>query len=952
MGYSPDSRNVPPPQRPGYRPPGQPPASPSNPQPRTGKRRPWGAWVLKAAFVAVALSVIVFFVTIAAGVVGYVAIANDLPSPAELQERRTAFVSSKIYSHEGRLLYEVMDPEGGRRTYVPLGEMSEHVINATVATEDRDFWAHPGFDPVAMIRAIYYVVTEGEIVAGASTIPQQLARMVLLPEQRFERSANRKIKEIILAAELTRAYSKEAILETYLNELNYGNRAYGIQAAAETYFRTDATDLNLAQASFLAGLPQLPATYDPFGGGLELALTRQETVLRLMVVDGHITAAQAEEAAATMRAHEFRAPQSDLGIAPHFVVYVQRVVEELYGPEALYRGAGLRIYTTLDVGLQTLAQQAVQQGVANLRDRGATNSALVAVEPATGHIVAMVGSVDFYDEAIHGQVNVALRCRQPGSSIKPLTYVAAFERGWTPATLFWDVRTEFPDGANPPYVPVNYDRRYRGPVLLRDALANSYNVPAVAALHFLGVDGLLEMASRLGVHSLTHPHELCPEYPHDQRPSYGLALTLGGGEAKLLEMTGAFAAFGNDGVLMSSSPILRIEDSRGKVLLDNSEPTGRQVLSPEHAYLITDVLADDQARCAAFGCPNSLELSRPAAAKSGTTDDYRDAWTIGYTPQLAAGVWVGNSDNSPMAQVPGTVGAGPIWQAFMESAHTDLPALRFPRPSGIVTQEVCADSGARPTGHCPDRKVELFARGQPPLDESHDWYQLLQVDAFTGLRANEFCPDHIVEELMLDIRDGRGREWVASNRERFAGLPLAPLEECGEGTIQPDVRITDPAVGAVVHGVVPLYGTVQLPNFDRYEVQYGIGDDPQGWGWVSGPHVAQVRNDLLSHWDTNHLAPGVFTLRIRAFDTQQHAVEARVQVEVVGPPETPTPTPSPTPEVTPTSTPTPTPEEVETPTPTATPVADSTPPVEISPTPSPSPDPVETPEPTPTPAPP
>ena len=945
MGYYRDSRHVPPPQRAGYRPPGQPPAPPNKLQPGTGKRPAWGPLVLKAAFVAVALLVILFFVTIAAGVVGYVAIANELPSPAELQERRTAFVSSKIYSHDGALLYEAIDPHGGRRTYVPLEEMSEHVINATVATEDRDFWAHPGFDPVAMVRAIYYVLTEGEIVAGASTIPQQLARMVLLPEQRFERSANRKIKEIILAAELTRAYSKEIILETYLNELNYGNRAYGIQAAAETYFRTDATDLTLAQASFLAGLPQLPATYDPFKGGLELALARHETVLRLMVGDGHITAVQAEEAAATMRAYEFRAPPSDLGMAPHFVVYVQRVVEELYGPEALYRGAGLRIYTTLDVELQKLAQQAVQEGVANLRDRHATNGSLVAVEPATGHIVAMVGSADFYDEAIDGQVNVALRCRQPGSSIKPLTYVAAFERGWTPATLFWDLRTEFPDGANPPYVPVNYDRKYRGPVLLRDALANSYNVPAVAALQFLGVDGLLEMASRLGVHSLSRPHELCPEYPHDQPPAYGLALTLGGGEVKLLEMTGAFAAFGNDGVLMPSSPILRIEDSRGKVLLDNSVPTGRQVLSPEHAYLITDVLADDQARCAAFRCPNVLELSRPAAAKSGTTDDYRDAWTLGYTPQLAAGVWVGNADNSAMTQVPGTVGAGPIWQAFMEAAHANLPVLRFPRPSGIVTQEICAGSGARPTSHCPDRKVDVFARGQPPLDESHDWYQMLKVDAFTGLRANEFCPDHIVDVLMLDIRESRGREWVASHPEQFAGLPLAPLEECGEGTIQPDVRITDPMAGAAVHGVVPVYGTVQLPNFDRYEVQYGIGDDPQGWGWVSGPHLAQVRNDILTHWDTNQLAPGVFTLRVRAFDTHQHAVEARVQVEVVGPTETPTPTPSPTPEVTPTATPTPTPEEVETPTPTASPAPDSTPPSEASPTPSPSPDPTSTPAP-------
>jgi membrane peptidoglycan carboxypeptidase len=459
-----------------------------------------------------------FFVAVAASVVGYVAIANQLPSPAELQSRQTAFVSSKIYDRQGHLLYEVTDPEGGRRTYVPLDEVSPYLIQATIATEDRDFWLHPGFDPVAIARAVYYVLSEQEIVSGASTIPQQLARMVLLPEERFEQTAGRKMKEIVLAAELDRAYSKETILEIYLNELNYGNLAYGIQAAAETYFRVNAADLTLAQASFLAGLPQLPATYDPFGGGLERALARQEDVLALMVEDGYISASRAHEAAAEMQAYEFRAPQLDIDTAPHFIVYVKRTVEALYGPEALYRGAGLRITTTLDPDLQRTAEEAVREGVANLEGRNATNAALVALDPETGHILALVGSADFNDEAIDGQVNVAVRCRQPGSSIKPLTFLASLERGWTPSTLFWDVRTEFPDGANPPYVPVNYDRKYHGPVLLRDALANSYNVPAVEALQFVGVDGLLEMASRLGMDSLVHPEQHCPEYPYDSPP--------------------------------------------------------------------------------------------------------------------------------------------------------------------------------------------------------------------------------------------------------------------------------------------------------------------------------------------------------------------------------------------------------------------------------------------------
>ena len=909
---------VPPPLRPGYRPPRSITAPSRTDPPATRSGPNWGMLILKVGFATVAGLVLMFFLAVAVSVVGYVALADQLPSPTELQNRQTAFVSSKIYDREGHLLYEVMDPHGGRRTYVPLEEISPYLINATIATEDRDYWLHPGFDPVALARAVYYVLTEHEVVSGASTIPQQLARMVLLPEERFEQTAQRKIKEMVLAAELTRVYSKRTILEIYLNELNYGNQAYGIQAAAETYFNTDAADLTLAEASFLAGLPQLPATYDPFGGGLERALARHQTVLGLMVEDGHISAEQAQQASAAMEAYPFRPPEVDIDTAPHFIMYVRRIVEERYGPEALYRGAGLRIHTTLDPRLQAEAETAIRSGVETLADRNVTNGALVAIDPDTGHIVAMVGSADFNDASIDGQVNVALRCRQPGSSIKPLTYVASFERDWTPATLFWDVRTEFPDGANPPYVPVNYDRKYHGPVLLRDALANSYNVPAVEALQFVGVDGLLEVASRLGVESLAHPEEVCPEYPYDGPPSYGLALTLGGGEVKLLEMTEAFAAFANEGVLMEPSPILRIEDSRGNVLVDNTSPTGRQAISPEHAYLITDILSDDQARCAAFSCPSVLELSRPAAAKTGTTDDYRDAWTVGYTPDLVTGVWVGNSDNAPMIDVPGAAGAGPIWHTFMEAALVEQPVRDFGRPSGIVEHEICAGSGTRPSEHCPGRASEVFARGQPPLDESHAWYQTVEIDALTGLRANEFCRDHVIKKLMLNITDQRGREWAQAHPDHFGSLPLVPLDECTENVARPRVVISRPAGGQRVQGLVDVVGTVQMPNFDHYEAQYGIGHNPQGWGWISGPHLAQVQDGLLTRWDTSHLAPGPYTLRIRAFDAQQYPVETRALVDVVAPTATPSPTawPTLTPLPLPTLAPTPTwpPSRLTTPT--------------------------------------
>ena len=384
-----------------------------------------------------------------------------------------------------------------------------------------------------------------------------------------------------------------------------------------------------------------------------------------------------------------------------------------------------------------------------------------------------------------------------------------------------------------------------------------------------------------------------------------------------------------------------IRDSQGNVLLDYSTPSGEQVISSQHAYLITSILSDVKARCRAFSCPSVLELSRPAAAKTGTTNDFRDALTIGYTPDLVAGVWVGNSDNSPMINLPGAAGAGPIWHNFMEAAHAGRPVRDFERPPGIIEYEICAHSGARPTEYCPRRKTEIFAQDQPPLDKEHDWYQMVKVDAFTGLLANEFCPDHVVEQLMIVIRDERGREWARNHPEYFDGLPLAPLEACTESTERPQVLITSPAPGEPVSGVVPVIGTVKMPNFERYEAQYGIGGNPQGWGWISGPHLAQVQDGLLTEWDTTHLSPGLYTLRIVAFDREQRRTEGRVQVYVAAPPETPpavaSPIPTGGPILWPTFVPTVAspspPPSTETPTSEPSPVLENTPTGQVVPTP-------------------
>jgi membrane peptidoglycan carboxypeptidase len=457
--------------------------------------------------------IIVIFLMTAGGVIGasyfvykYYSIASTLPNVEELKERSSQFETTRILDRNGNLLYEILDPNAGRRTYVPLQKISPYVIVATLATEDEEFYSHPGFNLFAMFRALFQNVEEGETVSGASTITQQLARMLMMdPEERTQVTFRRKAREIILAVEITRRYSKDEILELYLNEINYGNLSYGIEAAAESYFNTNADKLTFAQASFLAGLPQAPAVYDIFTNR-EATLNRHKQVLTLTYQmsqeDGCISvsnnrdpicisAEEAMVAAGEMDIYEFT-PTSFPMLYPHWVNFVRTQLESMYDPQTIYR-SGFTVYTTLDPYLQSEAERLVDEQVDSLQSQHVTNGALVAIRPSTGEILSMVGSADFYNEEISGQVNMATsQTRQPGSSIKPLTYVAAFEKGWTPATLIWDVSSEFPPSGDSndtrePYKPVNYDGRYHGPVTVRMALANSYNVPAVKTLNFIGI---------------------------------------------------------------------------------------------------------------------------------------------------------------------------------------------------------------------------------------------------------------------------------------------------------------------------------------------------------------------------------------------------------------------------------------------------------------------------------
>ncbi len=880
----------------------------------------------------------------------YYSIARTLPDVGELRQRSAQFETTRILDRNGNELYEILDPSAGRRTYVPLSKISPLLVAATIATEDKSFYSHPGFDLFAIVRALWQNYTQGEIVSGASTIPQQLARALLLsPEERTQRSYLRKAREIILAAEISRRYSKDEILELYLNEIYYGNLAYGIEAAAETYFGTTADRLTLAQAAFLAGLPQSPAVYDVYTNP-EAAFRRQQDVLLLMVrasleqgcirVSNSpqpvcVDAEMAAQAAKEIRSTPFRAPQITMRY-PHWVNYVRQLLEEQYDAQTIYR-SGFTVYTTLDSALQDVAQSIVRAQVQALADRHVTNGALVALRPATGEILAMVGSADFYNEAISGQVNMATSpTRQPGSSIKPITYVAAFEKGWTPATLIWDVPSEFPPSGDPndprpPYKPVNYDGKFHGAVTVRSALANSYNIPAVKALQFVGIyddpntpqkDGLIAMAERLGITSLT-------------RPDYGLSLTLGGGDVSLLEMTAAYAVFANGGKRVPPVAILRIIDREGRILYEYQPPQGEQVIRAEHAFLISSILSDNEARAPMFGRNSVLNLPFPAAAKTGTSNDFRDNWTLGYTPDLAVGVWVGNADYTPMQGVSGISGAGPIWAQFMQSAVPYITGGRprgFVPPPGIVERIICALSGTEPSQWCREQRTEFFAFDQLPLPAGSDLLRKVKLDTWTGLQASEACKDFTTEEWVLNVDDPWARKWLKTPEGRAwleaHDLPkdfvFAPKRECRASDPRPRLEFIGLADGQdVTTPLLEVQAVIEGEGMRSWRLEYGLGPEPHQWQLLAEGQTPQPQPTTIAVLDLSQVPVRTFVLRLY-LEGQDGYAERRIQLNLNLPTPTPPPTFTPTPSPFPTDTPTPIvatsmPTNTPTPAPTASP---------------------------------
>lgn len=643
------------------------------------------------------------------GIIGYGGwISRDLPNPNQLLDRALP-VSTKIYARDGEhLLYEIHGAE--QRTLVTIDMIPEYVKWATITVEDKNFYTHKGFDIKSIFRAIIIDIIRRGKAQGGSTITQQFIKNALLSN---EKKLSRKLKELILAYQIEKKFSKDEILQLYFNEIPYGSTAYGIQAASKTYFGKDIGQLSIAEGAVLAALPKAPTYYSPWGSNKDKLLTRQKKILDDMAVEGHIT--QEEAQLAKQETIVFR----ELGdgiIAPHFVFYVKELLTDIYGEKVVEQG-GLSVITTLDITKQRVAQEVVKKWGEKNISMNASNAALLSMDPKNGDILAMVGSRDYFNKDIDGNVNVTVKKRQPGSSFKPIVYAAAFNKGYTPKTIIFDIVTNFDTTALKPYIPHNYTSKEYGPVSLRQALAGSLNITAVKVLYLTGVRTVIEFAKNIGYSSLGSPDD------------YGLSLVLGGAEVTLLEHVHSFTAFSQEGKIMKPISLLEIKDKHGSVIFKEPYEQPREIFNPEIARQISEILSDAQAREYVFGKNPYLSLrGRPSAIKTGTTNDYRDAWTIGYTPSLVTGVWVGNNKNTPMKKgADGSKVAAPIWSEFMNTVLKGTEVENFTKP------------------------LEIFT-GKPILDGSLGEEKVMYIDTLTGAPAVDSTPlDRVKEQNIKSI---------------------------------------------------------------------------------------------------------------------------------------------------------------------------------------------------------
>ncbi len=838
---------------------------------QTNRPRPW-LWAGQS-FGAMLLTIL--GVVSVMGAVGtatvygiYTSYAAQLPDASVIELQQDEFETVRIYDRTGEyLLYESIDPRPfrGDRRYVEYTAMSPWVYEAAIALEDRNFMDNPGINMRGLLRA-FVSNAQGGAVQGGSSITQQLIKNVIIPvEERTQQSYARKIKEVILAMEVTRRYSKEKILEWYLNYNYYGNLAYGVEAASQVYFGKSSKELNLAEAAMLAPIPQFPLL-NPIDRP-EDAKERQGLALRALVEAGYITPDEAltafQEPLALRRSV---AERFDLLTAPHFALYVLDQVKREYNtaedPYYIWR-KGLQIYTTLDVDLQRYAEQIAREQVVQLiaQDKNAHNAAVVAIKNDTGEILSMVGSLDYNNEEIDGQVNVATASRQPGSSFKPYVYLTALQKGMSPASMILDVATAFPQSDGAYYRPENYDRQYHGPVSLRNALSRSYNIPAIRVMQQVGVADALRTAHRMGINGLDRGLNY-----------YGLNLVLGGGEVSLLDHTYAYSTMANAGAMIGEPvlaaesrtgfrtlnpvSVLSIRDTNGEIVEEYTAPSVERIFSAEVAYVMADMMSDDVARSPAFGANTELTLpDRKVAVKTGTTNGFKDNWTMGFTPQLTVGVWVGNTDNESMRNVTGLSGAAPIWNAVMRKYLEGAEARWYSPPPGIVNMTVCLPSGLLPTPACQSQRNEIFIAGTEPTLPDNVW-QVFEIDSETGQLAGANTPAERRTNRVYEMLPQEAADWVREN-----GIAQPPTGQAGISidSFDPDAAIISPSLNGYIGGVIEIIGNARG---GPYRVEIGAGLDPQQWTQIGPEHGEEVANGRLEALDTYTLGEGIYTLRL------------------------------------------------------------------------------------------
>jgi membrane peptidoglycan carboxypeptidase len=847
----------------------------------------------------------------------YYSYASGLQPPDEVIASQPSG-GAMIYDRNGNLLYQYVDDRSGLRSPVKLEDISPWMIAATISTEDFGYWSNPGVNMRGLARAGAEAVGlresgSGDATGGSSITMQLVKNIYIDPEERIQRSYTRKLKETIFAIELTNKYTKDQILEWYLNQISYGGLYNGVEAAAQGYFGKSAKDLNLPEAALLAGIPASPVRYDPINNP-ESAVERRNEVLRLMQTRDRVTIT--DEDGERIPAVRFQVnddgdtvdvtnpmfflstlapleiePQRFPVQAPHWVfTYIEPEIEARFGQEALYRG-GLRVTTTLDLDLQRQAQDALETWIREFEaSAGGHNGSFVAIDPRTSEILVMVGSRDYFRDDIDGRVNNAIALNSPGSTLKPFTYASAFERlNWGDQTLILDTPISYPDGDRT-FTPRNPNGGFVGRISVRNALGNSLNIPPFKTALYVGVPDLLADYKKFGMTTF------------DEGP-FGPSVTLGGGDVTLVDVTYAYSVLAGDGVMrgvpttragadgnrnLDPVSILQITRTDGSVLYPESDDhrvhvQEERIISSEHAYMINSILSDPSAQCITFGC-GGLSIGRQAGIKTGTSEPFENStgigetWTYIYTPEMVAGVWFGNSDNTPMFNITSTSVSYRAARQFMMEVLTDVPASQFQRPPGLTEVDICLPSGLKATDDC-GLKVRTMMPHHTVPEEDDDWWTTVQIDSRNGLLASAITPSQfVVDRRVMNIPESvtgfartQAEEWA-----RFLRVGVAPTERSDGSS---PVRIQSPSTNQVVSGIVSIQGSAASDDFIAYRVEVGEGSAPSEWSTIIRSESPQSSGGLAL-WNTSNVEDGTYTIRLVLEDRVRGDLSTFVTVRV------------------------------------------------------------------------